>query len=488
MTQQPTSPTSLPRLVVHGSFWNYVSFISGKLLNFVTTLILARLLIPEQFGLVGYCTTAIQYFDIMNSAGINNSLLARKDKIEEAANSALVINIIMGVFSIGLSWFIAPLLADFFKAEEVTGLFRLLSVVLLINGLGLVPGTLLQRNLQFRTMSVPYIVGNLAKGVTSIVLALLNYGPWSLVWGQIVGELVSTIYVWILAKWWPTFKFDWKVTKELGGYGSHIIVIGFAGALLSNVDYIIIGRVLGAAALGIYTMAYRIPELTIGSLNSVTSRALLPLISQMQTDEEAIRSFCLNFISYITVFTFSIGVGLAMVSKLIVENLLSSDWLPAILPMALMSIALAISTVGHTFGAVYKSINRPEVLTRVAFVKLPIIILLIIFFTRWGIIGVAVGQLVFALVSFLIDCVVANRVVRIKYLKLIDALAPAAISSLIMALVIGAVQLTITISGWGGFAIIILLGVVIYVMTLSLLRRDMLVQIFKIIKKEVLSL
>ncbi|HEX7556379.1 MAG TPA: lipopolysaccharide biosynthesis protein, partial [Leptolinea sp.] len=365
---QPTgiTPKFFTKVALRGTLWNYLSFTAGKLLNFITTMILARLLLPEQFGLVGYCTIAIQYIDIINTAGINNALIARKDKIEEASNAAIVINICMGVISFGIAWMIAPLIADFFNAPEVTNLFRVLSVVLVIDGFGLVPDTLIQRSLRFQTMVIPNVSRTFAKGATSIVLALLGWGPWSLIWGQIAGEIVAVILCWILVNWHPTWKFDWQVTKELMQYGSHIIIIGFAGAIHSNVDYIIVGRVLGSAALGYYTMAYRLPELAIGSFNSVVSGVLFPLLSRTQSDIEALRKFYFRYVRYLSLITFAIGTGLMLVAKLFVEDFLSNKWEPTIFPMSLIAIALAISSTGYAPGVLYKSINRPEILSRLS--------------------------------------------------------------------------------------------------------------------------
>ena len=486
LTQPPlSSPPSLSRQAELGTFWNYLSFATGKLLNFATTIILARLLVPEQFGLIGYCTIAIQYLDIMNTAGIDNALIARKEKLEEASNAAFVINIFMGIISFGFAWLIAPKIAVFFHAEQVTAIFRLLAVVLPISGLGLVPDTLIQRSLRFRTRLIPEVSRNLAKGLTSIILALLGWGVWSLVWGQIVGNLISVVLCWILVDWRPTFKYDIQVTKELMGYGSHIIVIGFAGALLDNVDYIITGRLMGAAALGYYTMAYRIPELAIRSLNQVAARILFPLLSRTQSDIDSLRTFYFNYIRYISIFTFSIGTGLALVSNLFVETFMSTRWEPAILPMSLIALAMAISSAGYAPGVLYKSINRPEILTRVNLVKLPIIFALLLFCARWGFNGIAFGQVIFAVLSVCLDSIVVSRVIHLKIIKFVDALAPAIISSLVMAAIVIPIQLFLSPSGWLGLGFVSITGVVVYILALSFVNRKITSQIYATLRGEI---
>ena len=481
----PTPATAFSREAVRGTFWSYLTFAAGKLLNFATTIILARLLVPEQFGLVGYCTIAIQYLDILNTAGIDSALIARKEKLEEAANAAFVVNIIMGLASFGIAWLLAPQVARFFKAEEVSGLFRVLALVLPLSGLGRVPDTLLQRSLRFRTRMIPNVARNITKGLASVTLALMGWGPWSLVWGQIAGEAITTGLSWLLAGWRPTWRFSRQITREMMGYGTHIIIIGFAGALHDNVDYIIVGRALGAVALGVYTMAYRIPELTIRSLNEVAAQVLFPILSRKQSDGVSLRAFYLGYIRYVALFTFSFGTGLALISRLFVENFMSAKWEAAVIPMALISIALALGSVGYTPGVLYKAINRPEILTRVNLAKLPVIIAVLIFCARWGINGVAAGQVIFAVLAIGFDCFVVSRIVKFKFVELAGALAPAAIASVSMAAVLSVIEIAFAPAGWLSMGAVVLAGVATYAVALSVISRETLTQVFSAVWKEV---
>lgn len=464
---------NLTKKAVRGTFWSYLSYASGKLLNFVSTLILARLLVPEQFGLVAYCTIAIQYLDILNSAGIESALIARKDKIEEAANSAFVANVIFGIASFGLAWVAAPGIASFFKTPEITPLFRLLAIVLPISGLGLVPYTMILRGLRFRTKLIPDIAGSLSKGLTSIILALLGYGPWSLIWGQILGAVITVILSWIVANWRPSWVFDGQVTREVLAFGGHIILINLAGQLRNNVDYIIVGRVLGATLLGIYTLAYRIPELVIRSMNLVVERVAFPLLSQIQSDTETLRSIYFDYIRYIALFSFSIGFGLALTAQLFVETFLSEKWLHAIAPMALVSIAIAISSIGYVPGVLYKAINRPEILNRLSLIKIPIIFFIVWYTARWGIVSVAAGQILFACISLLLEGYMVSRIIEFRMREMWQALVPAIICSVSMVTVVSFVQIIFSPSGLTGLILVVLVGASAFVGTLGLVDRNL---------------
>lgn len=471
-----TPSIEIPTQTVRGTLWAYLSFLLGKGLTFITTVILARLLVPEQFGVVGYCLIAIQYLDILNTAGIDSALISRRDKVQEAANAAFVINVAVGLASFGLAWIAAPSVAGFFKAEAVTDLFRALAVVLPISGLGLVPDAMLQRNLQFKSRLVPGIGRSLVKGIASVLLAWAGWGVWSLVWGQVAGEVVSTALLWRLARWRPTFAFDRRAAREMLVFGGHIIAIEVVGALESNVDYLVVGRLLGAAALGYYTMAYRIPELVIRSLNYVVARVALPVLSQAQSDAGQLRAIYFGYIRHVALFTFPAGLGLALVARPFVTTFYTSRWEPAASVMALIAVSIGISSIGHVPGVLYKAINRPGILNQLSLVKLPLALGILWFSTRWGIVGVGAGQLVMAVIYVTLDCVMVSRVMRFSLRDTMEALTPAIAATAAMGLTVGSASALFSLVGASGLAVMVLVGISAYAAALALVSRDTVVR------------
>jgi O-antigen/teichoic acid export membrane protein len=477
MTDSQINPLpSISHQAVRGSLWSYLSFFSGKLLNFLTTIILARLLVPEEFGVVALCTVAIQYLDILNTSGIESALIARRDKLEEASNAAFIANIVLGFISFMVAWISAPLFADYFKSPTVTSLFRLLAFSLPISGLRLVPDALLQRTLQFRTKLIPEISRNIFKGIISVILAYLGYGAWSLVWGVLVGEFVSLVLSWIFAKWKPGWRFDRQASGEIVAYSVQIAMVNVAGAILNNVDYLIVGRTLGTLALGLYTMAYRVPELIIRGLNQVVAKVSLPILAQMQSDRESLRSVYFGYVRYISIFTLSIGFGLALTSNYFVETFFGVQWSESSVPMSFVAVALAISSIGYVPGVLYKAINRPDILNRVALIKIPFILGILFLGSRWGINGVAAGQIIFAVVSILIDSIVVSRVIKFSLFEMGQSLAPAITSSLIMVCVLILVKSFLPLHGWVGLLVIASVGAITYLGALNLFNRDVFVQ------------
>jgi len=476
------SPLEMSRHALRGSLWTYLAFASGKALSFVTTVILARLLLPEELGLVGYCLIALQYLGLLNLFGMDAALISRRDRLEEAANAALLLNIATGGLLFVVAWVGAPWVARFFHAESVTHLLRLLAISLPITALGAVPDALVQRELRFKARLLPEFARSLVKGAVSVGLAWRGMGALSLIVGQIAGESSATVLVWILARWRPTLVFNARVAREVTRFGAHIVAIGILGALFGNIDFIFVGRMLGAGALGYYTLAYRIPELVLANTNVVVARVAHPLFCRLQSDAQQLRAAYFNYVRYMSLLIFPAGVGLAITAAPFILLFYSSRWSPSILSMQLISIALAVSSIGFVPGVLYKAFNRPEILTRLALVKTIPAIPIFWYGTRWGIAGVAFGQIVTTVINVTLDVVVVSRVLHFKLSENLRALVPAAVASGVMGVVGLALAPILLPAGVLGLVTLIAAGVTVYGLTLILVSRESIVRARKVLQ------
>ncbi len=477
----PNPNLEMSKHAVRGSLWTYLAFASGKALSFVTSIILARLLVPEEFGLVGSCMVALQYLAVVNLFGMDQAVIARRDRLQEAANAALWLNLGTGVLLFAVTWVAAPAVAQFFRAEPVTHLLRLLALSLPISALGAVPDALLQRELRFKARLLPEFARSLVKGVVSIVLAWRGVGVQSLIIGQIAGESAGTLLVWVLAGWRPTFAFNPRVTREIMVFGSHIVALSILGALFGNIDFVFVGRALGVEALGFYLIAYRIPELILTNTNNVVGRVAYPLFARLQSDFKQLRGAYLSYVRYMALLIFPAGVGLAITAAPLILIFYSSKWAPSIGAMQLISIALAISSVGFIPGVLYKANNRPQLLTQLAVIKTIPAIAIFWYSTRWGIVGVACGQIITALFNISLDVAVVSRVLHFPVLENIKALVPALASSAVMGLAGLAAAPVLMRAGVLGLVTLVLLGIMVYAATLAVVSRDSILQARKVL-------
>ncbi len=325
---------SLGRQAAQGALWNYSAFLVSKGLLFVATLVLARLLTPAQFGLVSMALLIITLLDILRDFGIGSALIYRQRDGAAVANMAFFLSAGIGVVLFVANLLLAPLAASFFKTsspEETSTLVALLQVLgasLLFSSLGSAHDALLQREINYRRRMVPEVGRTLIKGVLSVVLALMGFGAWSLVIGQVIGEASATVLLWVVMPWRPSRNFDRGLLRPLVTYGTQIMVAGGLGTLLSDVDYFIVGSLLGDAPLGLYTLAFRIPELLIKNLAQAVSTVAFPVAARLQADREAMRDAYLMMQRYMLVILAPLGFGLYAVTPPLVHFLFSPSWEP----------------------------------------------------------------------------------------------------------------------------------------------------------------
>lgn len=464
--------SNLSGAAVRNAFWAYMSLLTSKGVAFVGSIILARLLVPEEFGVVSICLIALSYLEILVAGGTEAALIARRERAQEAANAALVINLALSLIFLALVWFVAPEVALFFRSDTVTGLLRTLAFVLPITALGIVPDALLQKQLRFRVRVLSDAGSSLVKALVSIALAVAGLGAMSLILGQIAGEAAGTVLAWSFAHWRPSFQLARDATLQLLSYSWHMVMIGLVGVILGNADYLFIGRILGATALGFYTLAFRIPELIIGQITWAIGRAAFPLIATMHSNSDAVRSTYLKYLRYISLFTFPLAVGLALLAAPFILVFYTTRWTDSIEPMAFIAGAMAISSIGYMAGTVYKALNRPGILNATMLLRLPIALALLGYSTRFGIVGVSAAQCILALIFALVDSIVISRLLRFPPAQVFVAIQPALTGSLILALGVGGVQTVWSLAGLGGIIFLALTGAVIYLGTLGVVSRE----------------
>jgi O-antigen/teichoic acid export membrane protein len=461
---------------VRSTFWSFLSFLSGRVLTFVTTIVLAALLTPTEFGVVAYCMVAMAYLELLNNFGIGQALVTRRDRVQEAANAAFWVGLGSSTLLFGIGWIAAPFIAQFFRTPEIVPMFRVLALILLLGGISTVPMALIQRDLRFKAYLLPSVGRDIVRGAVGIGLALAGYGPWALIWSEVVSRAIEAAGAWLLVRWRPTAAFDATIMRSMLAFGSHMILIALIGTLMANVDYLLVGRILGSAALAYYMLAYRLPEIVIRNTNDVVARVAFPLMAQMQSDREHLRQTYFGYLRSISLFAFPAGVGLALVTAPFIQIFYPPAWQSAIRPMQVISIQMAIASISYVPGIIYKAINRPEILTRLALLKLPVIVIVLWYGTRWGIDGVAGSGLALAIASSVLDCAVVQRVLGFAWGDLYRSLAPSAICAALMGLVVLGFNRLVPTGGILEIVLSILLGAATYILGLLLLSRETVVQ------------
>ena len=424
------------RLAVHGVLWTYLSAVGSKLLIFASTVILARVLLPVEFGQVGFALVVISYLDTVGDLGVSSALIYEREKPEEAANVTFIVSLAMGLLWFAIAFAAAPVIADFFNDPAVVPILRVMAFVFVIKALGNTHDALLRRDLAFKKRVIPDFAMAMLKGLCSVALAFAGWGVWSLVLGQLLGALAATVAFWAIVPWRPSFRATWKTARRMLSYSSKIMSVDVVSAVVYNADYVIVGRILGSTALGFYTLAYRTPELLISMIVWVIGKVTFPVYSKLREERAELRGAFLVTVRYLSLVTLPAGFGLAAIGALFVSALYGDNWAPAAWTLQALAIVLALRSLGSHAGDVYKATGHTNILVALAVLRGALLIPAMIWGARYGILGVAVAQLIVTAASTILSLYVAARFLSISSLSLLREMKTAVVSSTVMVAVL----------------------------------------------------
>lgn len=431
---------SLKREVGVGLFWVTISTIGSKGLAMLRKLILARLLFPKDFGLVGYATLIIGALDLFRELGFSSALIYRKDDIEEAANTTFVALIMSSIFLYVVTWVAAPLAARFFRNNELITVLRVLCLTFVVSAISQVPLTLLAKGMGFKNKVIPEIISGLGGLILSVALAALGYGVWAIVYGQVLSSVMLSALVWFFCSWRPTLVFSWRVAKELWEYGKSIVGFQIMVFFITNIDSTFIGRFLGDNALGTYNLSYELSNLPATHLSRIVGQVMFPAFSKVQHDLNRLREAFFQSMKYVSLVAVPISIITIFFAKAFIEEAYGAKWYWAIQPLQFLAIYGLARSIAVNMGNVFKAGGKPNWLMYIAGVRLAVMaIFLYPVILLDGVRGVAWLSAIVSVVDWVASMILTNRIISASWTRYARILVP----MLVVALI------TTALSYWG---------------------------------------
>ena len=425
------SPARLDARTAGSSFlWSAASFGASKLLVFVTTLVMARLLVPEDFGVVAVGLAIISFLEVALDLGVGSALVYEQERgITRRVQTAFTVNVAIAAACTLGGVAAAPLVAQVFDVDDVT-LLRVLFLYFLLRGLVQVPDAILRRDLAFRRRAMIEVSRAVVRGAVSISLAAAGVGPWALVAGILVSEAVGVVLTWVAVRFAPTLAFDRSAARTLLGFGSAVLSLKVLGAVSENADYFIIGAQLGTAALGVYTLAYRIPEILLANVFWIFSSVAFSLYARARSEDlRELTAAVLRALRLITLFAFPAGVGVAVVSPSLTAALLGPGWEEAAAPMAFIALSMAASSIGYASGDVFPAVGRPGLLIKIVAPTTAVKVVGLLLAAPYGLTAMAATACGLSVVFAGIRLVVVDRLLRLRLTTSLAAMSPGLVAA-----------------------------------------------------------
>jgi len=427
----------------HGLLWAGASLLGNKAVNFVSVMVLARLLTPDEFGVVAAVVVFLSFIELGSDLGMKATVVYEQEQgVTARVQSAFTLNLIIAVGLTVVGVLCAPLVAQFFHVEGQADLFRVGALCLLFVGLGNIHDALLVREMNFKRRTIPQIVRAAVRAAVSIGLAVAGFGAWSLVIGMLVGSAAWTLAQWILSPLRPTLSLDLGIVRGMASYGSAAAVLEVLSVLNNRADAVVVGRVLGERALGLYTIAFRVPELAIETVAWNTSEVAFPALARKRAmDRGDLARSTMRLLRFQALYALPVAAILAVVATPLIVVLFSSKWSTAGGVTAAIAVKAGITAVVFPLGDVFKALGRQRVLVALGAIQLPILVATIVLVAPEGITAVAWARAGFTVVLGSVQIAFVLRALDSDVRTLLGALRPALVTAAGVVLGGGAVAL-----------------------------------------------
>ena len=315
---------------IGGVGWSFADNIFNQGITFLVGLVLARLLTPEEYGLIGIITIFIAIFNSIVDSGFSNALIRKNDVEAVDYNTVFITNMVLSIVLFFTMFFTASAIAEFFSQPLLEPLTKVMASIVIVNAIAIIPRTIFVKRVDFKTQTKISLIASLTSGVVGIIMALTGFGVWSLVAQQISRQLLNTIFLLIWSRWYPKLQFSIQSFKELFGFGWKLLVSGLIDTIWKEIYQVVIGKCYSAETLGQYTRAQQFGSIFSSNLTIVVQRVSYPVLSEIQDDKKRLKYAYKKVIKVTMLVTFCCMLGLAAVAKPMILVLIGKQWLPAV--------------------------------------------------------------------------------------------------------------------------------------------------------------
>lgn len=436
---------SIKKKTISGLLWKFGENGLSQIVNFVISIILARMLLPEDYGIIALVTVFITICDKLVVSGLATSLIQKKDADNKDFSTIFYFSLAIAVFLYGVLFVTAPLIADFFRAYErklLINVIRVMGVQLVILAVNSVQSAYVSRTMQFRRFFWSTLGGTLVSAVVGIWMAYEGFGVWALVAQYLVKMLGGTVVLWFTAKWRPSLTFSLERFKSLYAFGWKIFVASMIKVLYNDLRSLVIGKFYSSAQLAFYNKGQSFPQLVESNVGGTIDSVFFPAISRKQSSKEELLSMLRRTVKISSFILVPLLVGLAAVAAPLVEVLLTEKWLPCVFYLQIISFSFVFSPMEIENLQAIKAIGRSDIVLKLEIVKKIVGVGLLVIAIPIGVEAIAISFLVGNVFAAFVNAFPNRTLMGYKYAMQLADILPPLLMSVAMYAAIWAVSFT----------------------------------------------
>lgn len=469
--------------VLSNFIWRFAERCGAQAVNFVVSIILARLLLPSDYGTIALLSIFITILNVFVDSGFGNALIQKKDADDLDFSSVFYFNMIICLVIYGIAFLCSPLIAGFYKLPELTAVMRVLSLTIVISGLKNVQQAYVTRTMQFKRFFFSTLAGTIGAAVLGITMAYKGFGVWALVAQQVFNLFVDTCVLWFTVKWRPRLQFSFARIKALFSFGWKLLASSLLDSVYNNLRQLIIGKKYSANDLAFFNQGQKYPHLFVTNINTSIDSVLFPTMSAMQDDRERVKDITSKAITVSSYVMWPIMIGLAVVAEPLVKLLLTDKWLPCVPFLRIFCVTYAFWPIHTANLNAIKALGRSDLFLKLEIIK-KVVGTIVLISTMWyGPLVMAYSMLFTNVISQIINSWPNRKLLGYRYTEQIRDIFPSVILSVIMGGVVYTIQ-------FAGFHLVltlvlqVLAGMIVYIGLSWMFKLESFTYIFSLLGKK----
>ena len=456
--------SSLKKKALESGFWVFALQLVSRGIRFIRTIVLARLLSPNDFGLMGIAFLVLSALETFSQTGFNRALIQKKKKIEGYLDTAWTVQFLRGLILFLILFLTAPIAADFFHQPAAVLLIRIISFSELFKGLTNVRVVYFQKRLEFQKQFIYQLSGDIFDFVVVIFLVFISPHAWILAFGLAAGDFVRMVVSYIIDPYRPLLAFGQGQFREMFAFGKFIFAQSIILFFITRGDEVLVGRLLGATVLGLYQMGYNLANIGATEITHVVSQVSFPLYSHLQDNQRRLKRVLVKTLNLTTFFTLPVSGGIFVLAPEFTHLFLGEKWMGMVMAMMIICLFGALRSIGAAFGPVYQALARVDIPLKISSWQLAFLVIFIYPMTSyWGIEGTAVAITLSMVLSLFLSSREVIRLLSFSFWELFAGVSFFFLSTIAMISVVWIFKtFLVRGNGYFSFTFLVVLGTIFY--------------------------
>lgn len=467
--------------IINSLLWKLMERSGVQGIQFILQIVLARLLTPDDYGIIALIAIFIVIANVFVQSGFNTALIQNKDSNDDDFSSVFYLSFFVATIIYIILFFTAPVIANFYGVKELVSVIRVLAITLFFGAFNSIQNAIIAKTMQFKKLFFSSSIAVTISGFVGIILAYLGLGVWALVAQQLLNQIIIVVVLLIILKWYPKLVFSLKRIKILFGYGWKLLLSSLIDTIYMNIRSLIIGKIYHPAILGFYNRGDQFPQIIVSNINGSIQSVMLPALSSEQENKEKVKNMVRRAIVTSSFIIFPMMIGLAVVAEPVVKLLLTDKWLPCVPFMQIFCISYALWPIHTANLQAINALGHSEIYLKLELVKKIVGTIVLVISLFFGVYAIAIGTLISGVISTFINAHPNKKLLNYSYIEQIKDILP----SLVIASIMGVITYFIKFLGLNSLLTLIIqisVGSVSYILLSKVFKLECYVYLLETLK------